>query len=703
MMKNLQGFLSASSIHGLRYLSDSNGVAVRIAWLVSIVLAFTLCGLIVSKGLQEDAENPVTSSISSLPAQLLEFPTVTVRPKDLEPHSAVLVEKVLNFFVFDCTGAGFASKDRHEMEECVQKSQRVRQAFALLIYLNVDVMEKVFLELNTKTKIEEYRLHYLARNNLCQNPIAFRHLKPLQLALKNFVGLDYYNETMVEELKTISLRAYLYPIENAVRKAAEEVKQAWPDTVKNQGKITCKNNVETMNSKLLKYLLSMIFAFGHPEWKVHLGSYIRHLNPLNSRVRYENYNGIENLILTITMEQLNMSRSFLGHKNKVDILDEKYFNKNAFIVGQKDHDDILSLRFLATEELSNNIQLRIFFRGIAEKVAKEVGLNSDVLLPLDERMPPSIMWHCQHQKRHLPSCFPFQHAHSKDGLSFTFNQMSWQQMLKSPTPLANQYDLTRSNYSPLNGATEITFFMQYDNNIILAIHEKGTLPKTGHEEYQAANGHLHMVYFNQDKTTANDNMASLSKEQRKCHIPRVDDFHSGVFNFYSYENCKTDVKLEETIGNFNCLPLTMPFGKDKTLPMCHVLNGTNTAFLNSLEQNDFSQAIDDQGCVVECASTSFSHITRNIMFNPFKECEKLDTHFKANNKSFSWPHLSLSMAHYHKFFDSVNNLRHPCRSLMANTAVFNVKPGQEKVNVVNMRRRVSFSSQLAYFGKKTSS
>ena len=77
-MSVLTSFLENSSIHGLGFIAQTRA-CVRVFWVIVVICGFALASLIMIS-FQDWAENPVTTTIETLPIAKVPFPRITVCP-----------------------------------------------------------------------------------------------------------------------------------------------------------------------------------------------------------------------------------------------------------------------------------------------------------------------------------------------------------------------------------------------------------------------------------------------------------------------------------------------------------------------------------------------------------------------------------------------------------------------------------------------
>ena len=80
IMEGLRGFLESSTIHGLAYLATASRKLVKLFWLIVVSAGFIGAGILIFKSFKDWNENPITTTIETLPIENVTFPKVTVCP-----------------------------------------------------------------------------------------------------------------------------------------------------------------------------------------------------------------------------------------------------------------------------------------------------------------------------------------------------------------------------------------------------------------------------------------------------------------------------------------------------------------------------------------------------------------------------------------------------------------------------------------------
>ena len=74
-MDNLKDFLESSTIHGLVYIATT-GKFVRCMWIITVLTGFIASAYLIDLSFENWAEQPITTSIETLPITEITLPTV---------------------------------------------------------------------------------------------------------------------------------------------------------------------------------------------------------------------------------------------------------------------------------------------------------------------------------------------------------------------------------------------------------------------------------------------------------------------------------------------------------------------------------------------------------------------------------------------------------------------------------------------------
>ena len=79
MNEVLKQFLESSTIHGLHYISSTRSI-IRLTWILIIVGGFSFAAFLIYESFDNWSENPITTTIETLPITEITLPKVTVCP-----------------------------------------------------------------------------------------------------------------------------------------------------------------------------------------------------------------------------------------------------------------------------------------------------------------------------------------------------------------------------------------------------------------------------------------------------------------------------------------------------------------------------------------------------------------------------------------------------------------------------------------------
>ena len=80
-MEAFKDFLEGSTIHGLAYISTVRSVG-KVFWIFVVICGFLTAGYLIHSSLSEWEENPVDTTIETLPVTEAPLPMVTVCPPE---------------------------------------------------------------------------------------------------------------------------------------------------------------------------------------------------------------------------------------------------------------------------------------------------------------------------------------------------------------------------------------------------------------------------------------------------------------------------------------------------------------------------------------------------------------------------------------------------------------------------------------------
>ncbi len=108
----LRGYFEETTVHGFKYVVSANSLVERIFWTAAIVAVLTVSGYLIQSSLRETANNPISTSIETVPVQEVHFPAITIgagaptRPYGLMGH-------IMDYSCFDETYVRTCANDEN--------------------------------------------------------------------------------------------------------------------------------------------------------------------------------------------------------------------------------------------------------------------------------------------------------------------------------------------------------------------------------------------------------------------------------------------------------------------------------------------------------------------------------------------------------------------------------------------------------------
>ena len=78
-MNLLKEYLATSTIHGLSYIASTKNF-VKLFWILTVLSGFSLASYLIYQSFQDWEENPITTTVETLPISKITFPKVSVCP-----------------------------------------------------------------------------------------------------------------------------------------------------------------------------------------------------------------------------------------------------------------------------------------------------------------------------------------------------------------------------------------------------------------------------------------------------------------------------------------------------------------------------------------------------------------------------------------------------------------------------------------------
>jgi hypothetical protein len=212
MLATLRTYCDASSVHGFAYLTTKNHIVIRMAWLIALPSAFSICGYMIWTQVDEAAKNPVASNLQSVPASEVPFPTLTFSSNQQETSLETFFERLFNRLPFDCS-----QTSGDNATHCLKESGKVKTFFKQKIetvfnglfaqHINASAGKlNNFLHRDECGTLEKYRfdvIQPLLDKNLTQNEFDHLQSRLRQIAFKAFLLPKNQRKTPKQLLKPI--------------------------------------------------------------------------------------------------------------------------------------------------------------------------------------------------------------------------------------------------------------------------------------------------------------------------------------------------------------------------------------------------------------------------------------------------------------------------------------------------------------------
>ena len=198
-------FLESSTIHGLSYIASTDKL-IRIFWVFVVFAGFSGAGLLIYQSFQSWAENPVVTSIETLPIEEVRFPKVTVCPP----------KNTFTNLNHDLTNAG---KKEISFEEKEMLLNSFKSHFQNLDY------EKTWTEKNAYFEQNKYRNWYMGKSrppNMTDKSIHVKTCAESGVFSTPFYGQDF-NESLFIEKMYFSIEMWNPYVDNAVTNEAMNI------------------------------------------------------------------------------------------------------------------------------------------------------------------------------------------------------------------------------------------------------------------------------------------------------------------------------------------------------------------------------------------------------------------------------------------------------------------------------------------------
>jgi len=424
-MSQFSQFLTTSSIHGLRHLvnNGANRKLFRFCWFLILGSAFVSCVLLITKSIGEGKEHPVATTVTVQPTSSLPMPALTFKPlKEYRIESLgnrrnywPILERVLNFFTFDCSSAGHFNKSESEAAKCLQKSKFARNFFSQFLQIYTDKTMNDLIKWMPK-EYKDGRVK-MATTILCKEEQSFQKL------LDGLRRLLWLNDTKraINEVEMIFKNYFLLPLDSTVPKIMEDLNKlniTWPPHS------SCNDAIAKADAKLVNVLVVFALAFGHPRYVLPFGTLMKNLDFTGKVDIFKN--GFENVLKKrLNIKEYNLNDFLLQEQ------------RGSRLIGSQKYSQLLNLATLHFGELTT--QGKDLYHGLAWDLAIELNIPPEVALMTAEEeihIPP-MLYHCEYQREMIDGCIKTNVGYTSTGLGYIMNQIPWKDNYLVEEPMIN--------------------------------------------------------------------------------------------------------------------------------------------------------------------------------------------------------------------------------------------------------------------------
>jgi len=237
--------------------------------------------------------------------------------------------------------------------------------------------------------------------------------------------------------------------------------------------------------------------------------------------------------------------------------------------------------------------------------------------------------------------------------------------------------------------------------MMVNVHDPSGLADPLTESFEVEGGYQYEIKHSPSGVLAHDSLQSIPLHHRQCKMPSEANGQQ-IMNIYTQRNCKFENMIKELSRSLNCQPWDLPT-LNSTMKLCSI----SQAF-KMYDMIKTAAAQSNGNCPEACQSIAYQYNIKSEALQLHPECWRLSFALGQNNSSFNFPHPmeALLNTRYVSNEQEKRNLlkfdsqRHfDCMHLLKDTSIINIKPGTTQVNIITQRKRVSFTSQLAVFGK----
>jgi len=232
------------------------------------------------------------------------------------------------------------------------------------------------------------------------------------------------------------------------------------------------------------------------------------------------------------------------------------------------------------------------------------------------------------------------------------------------------------------------------------IHEGSELQSpAGETSILLQSGFKYFVEIHPSKVSASSNLGDIPLNKRNCFM-HWESFPSSLLKKYNSQSCKVEKYIERVVQKQNCIPWDAPYTNTSTIASCN-----EDISLRNLWSIAYQDKRSD--CLEACEDINYSHSVTGKPIHAIHECNGMMAQYSTQNMTptFYYPNtlytlLSVAVTNepYNTFFRDILT-GNPCLTFMKNSIIVKLRPQRTPVHVVHMQRKVSFTSQVATFGK----
>jgi len=237
---------------------------------------------------------------------------------------------------------------------------------------------------------------------------------------------------------------------------------------------------------------------------------------------------------------------------------------------------------------------------------------------------------------------------------------------------------------------------------MLALHARDQMPDPEAQPFYIFPGKEYTVLTTIHRTVADEGLADLSVEKRKCLMADEMSEEEGFLlrNRYSQSLCLLQQKFSRAIDVMECIPWNAPYWakENKSLRMCDKMETVD--FFAAVNRNTLKSKDE---CKAACDELRYEYA---LNWRPLKAesfCKQITRRgYNANYVFNAFTPLEVALNGLQSVADLDSYMNDPtffaCVMQMRRTSVISIRAARTRASVAVLRKRVSFSSTLASTG-----